>query len=212
MRDRTSVDRALGVLQNSLKTLFPHPQLPQSPYPAAHITPSELSDDRRRHVIGLMRVNHTGEVCAQALYQSQALTARTPELTQALHQASLEEHDHLLWCEQRLSELGGRTSLLNPFFYAGSFALGCLAGWAGDEWNLGFLAHTEEQVAAHLQRHLDDIQAEDPISFALLKRMQEDELKHREQALMSGAKHFPQWLQQGMQWTSRLMTYSAYRV
>ena len=171
-----------------------------------------LSDDRRRLSARLMRVNHTGEVCAQALYQGQCLTARQPALYDMLRRAALEEGDHLRWCEQRLDELGGRTSVLNPAFYAGAFTLGALAGAAGDRWSLGFLDETEQQVERHLDRHLERIAPEDRRSRAVLAQMREDERHHAASAREAGAARLPLPLRLAMRAGSKLMTGPTYWV
>jgi ubiquinone biosynthesis monooxygenase Coq7 len=159
-----------------------------------------------------MRVNHVGEVCAQALYQGQALTARDPHARQALERAAREEEDHLAWSAERVHELGGRTSLLNPLWYAGAFAIGTVAGALGDRWNLGFLAETERQVEEHLSGHLERLPSEDARTRTLVEAMRADEARHRDTALRLGAAELPRPVRLAMRVASGLMTRVAYRV
>jgi ubiquinone biosynthesis monooxygenase Coq7 len=159
-----------------------------------------------------MRVNHTGEICAQALYQGQALTARNINARAALKCAAAEETDHLAWTAQRVEELGGRVSVLNPLFYAGSFALGAMAGFAGDKWNLGFLAETERQVESHLAGHLERLPAADAKSRAIVDKMMVDEARHAQTALDHGGAELPAPLKKAMQTASRVMTTATFRV
>ena len=172
---------------------------------------ADLNDAERAHAAGLMRVNHAGEVCAQALYQSQALTARSDAIRNAMEQAAREEIDHLHWCEQRLEELNSHGSRLNPFWYAGSFLIGGLAGLAGDRWNLGFVAETERQVVRHLESHLHELPAQDARSRAIVAQMKLDEAEHATLAVASGAAELPAPVKQSMQLASKLMTTLAYR-
>jgi ubiquinone biosynthesis monooxygenase Coq7 len=158
----------------------------------------------------LMRVNHSGEVAAQALYQGQALSARNPNLAKAMRQAASEEMDHLAWCEQRLRELNARTSLLNPLWYAGSFAIGALAGTLGDRASLGFIAETEKQVEAHLRGHLERLPAADHRSRSIVGQMKHDEVAHGAQAASLGAEELPFLLRSAMRLTSRVMTGCSY--
>ncbi len=181
-------------------------------YPDAQVPEAEMSEAEKRHAAGLMRVNHSGEVCAQALYQGQALTARNPEAAKALLEASDEETEHLAWCERRLSDLGSHKSFLNPLWYAGSFALGALAGALGDKWNLGFLAETERQVEGHLDGHLSSLPEQDAKSRAIVEQMKADEIKHAETALAHGGAELPAPVRKAMQTTSKLLTFAAYRV
>ena len=177
----------------------------------ARDVPEVDSDARSRaHAAALMRVNHVGEVCAQALYQGQAMTARDPHARHQLEQASREEEDHLAWSAERIRELDGRTSILNPLWYAGSFAIGALAGAAGDRWNLGFLAETERQVEEHLTGHLDRLPPEDQRTRALVEAMRADEARHRDSALRLGAAPLPSPVRAGMRLASGVMTRIAY--
>lgn len=178
--------------------------------PAEALPEAELSDSDRRHAAALMRVNHVGEVCAQALYQGQALTARYPHARHALERAAKEEEDHLAWSGQRVRELGGRTSLLNPLWYAGAFAVGSVAGALGDRWNLGFLAETERQVEEHLSGHLERLPSEDTRTRTLVEAMRADEARHRDTALRLGAAELPRPMRLAMRFASGVMTRIAY--
>jgi len=171
------------------------------------LEPAELE-----HAAGLMRVNHVGEVCAQALYQSQKIFARNPEIQEMLHHSGQEEMDHLAWCETRLQELGSHTSYLNPFWYAGSFAIGMAAGLAGDKWSLGFVAETEKQVEQHLESHLEKLPENDHRSRAIVDQMRRDEIEHGQAALRAGGVSLPNPIQQTMKWMSKVMTASAYKI
>jgi len=180
--------------------------------PAQSVAESELDVHSRRHAAALMRVNHVGEVCAQALYQGQALTARDPHARSTLALAAQEEEDHLAWSAERIRELDGRTSVLNPLWYAGAFAIGAAAGAAGDRWNLGFLAETERQVEEHLAGHLDRLPAEDQRTRALVAAMRADEARHRQTALGLGAAELPAPVRMAMRLASGVMTRIAYRI
>ena len=157
-----------------------------------------------------MRINHCGEVCAQALYNGQALTTKNPQTAQALQQASKEETEHLAWCEKRIHALGGHTSLLNPLWYAGSFTLGAIAGAIGDKWNLGFLAETEHQVGAHLDKHLHELPANDEKSRAILEQMKTDEAQHADTAISLGGAELPAPIKSAMKQMSKVMTSTTY--
>ena len=182
------------------------------PSPGAGLEGAELAPEARARSAALMRVNHAGEVCAQALYQAQALAARSPHTAAALAHAAREEEDHLAWCARRIEALGGRTSALGPLWYAGSFALGALAGLAGDRWSLAFLAETERQVEAHLDGHLERLPAADHATRAIVRQMREDEARHRDTAVRLGAAETPAPLRAAMRATARVMTTLAYRV
>ena len=173
---------------------------------------SELAAEDRLHVAGLMRINHTGEVCAQALYQGQALTAKLPKVREKMEQAAAEEIDHLVWCEERLRQLGSHTSHLNPVWYGLSFAMGAAAGIAGDRWSLGFVAATEERVCEHLSDHLEQLPEEDRKSRRILEQMLEDERRHGDLALEAGGEVFPEPVKRAMTAVSRLMTSTSYRI
>ncbi len=182
--------------------------------PADRLTPdtAPMSAADRRHVAGLMRINHVGEVCAQALYQAQKLTARTPEVRAQMDAAAAEEEDHLAWCAERLRELGSRPSLLNPVWYAGAFAIGCLAGRAGDRISLGFVAETERQVEHHLTGHLERLPAADGRSRAILEQMRDDEIRHGDAARDAGGVPLPGPVRALMRAASKVMTTAAYRI
>lgn len=182
------------------------------PSPGSDLAEVPLDEPGRAHAAGLMRVNHAGEVCAQALYQGQALTARDPRNRVALEQAAIEEQDHLAWSAQRIRELGGRTSLLNPFWYAGAFAAGAAAGALGDRWNLAFLAETERQVEEHLAGHLARLSPSDQKTRAIVGAMRDDEARHRATAIALGAADLPELARLGMRAMAKVMTTVAYRV
>jgi len=182
------------------------------PSPAERLPEQPISEEERAHAAALMRVNHVGEVCAQALYQGQALTARQPEARAALEKAAREEEDHLAWSAERIRELGGRPSLLNPLWYAGSFAIGALAGALGDKWNLAFLAETERQVEEHLGGHLEALPQDDRRTRAVVEAMRADEARHRASALELGAAELPEPVKRAMRLASKVMTSVAYRV
>lgn len=212
MRDYSALDRLLMHFDTAIRTVAGKPLVTQRPYPAADIAEPGLDAATRQHIAGLMRVNHAGEVAAQALYQGQSLTARNPALREKLAEAAAEENDHLAWTENRIHELGASTSLLNPLWYGGSFAIGALAGALGDKWNLGFLAETERQVVEHLQAHSRQLPAEDARSRAILQQMQVDEAKHATTAIEQGAGELPSPVKKLMRAMSKVMTSSAYRV
>ena len=184
----------------------------QKEYPAkAHPQP-ELNEREKKHVTGLMRVNHVGEIAAQALYKAQALTAVDDELKKIMKQSADEEIDHLDWCEQRLNELDGHVSYLMPIWYLGSFGIGALAGVFGDKWNLGFIAETEHQVVRHLEKHLEELPEGDERSRAILEQMREDESHHAAEAETLGAKKLPEGIKRLMMLASKLMTKTAYHI
>ena len=182
------------------------------PSPANNIEKNQLSEKDSRHSAGLMRVNHAGEVCAQALYQGQALTAKLPEVRAEMAQAAAEEIDHLAWCEQRLKELNSRPSLLNPLWYGLSFTLGAGAGLIGDNISLGFVAATEDQVCRHLDSHLNLLPRADLKSREIIEQMRADEAKHAEAAMSAGGVEFPAPVKALMSATASVMTYTSYRV
>lgn len=180
------------------------------PNPAEDVPEADLSERERRHAAALMRVNHVGEICAQALYQGQSVTSRTPSLRAELAQAAQEETEHLAWTEARIAELGGRKSLLNPLWYGGALAIGLAAGAGGDRWNLGFLAETERQVGAHLDGHLKRLPAADHRSRAIVAQMRSDELAHAAAAVRLGAAELPRPVGMAMRVASGFMTRLAY--
>jgi ubiquinone biosynthesis monooxygenase Coq7 len=208
-RTITALDRLIGEIDKSIKVLA-------APARAARALPQDPAGDftleraEQLRSIRLMRVNHSGEVAAQALYQGQAATAHDPGVATAMRHAAAEETDHLAWCEQRLDELGGRTSRLNPFWYAGSWLIGAAAGIAGDRWSLGFIAATEQQVESHLHDHLQRLPAADRRSRAILEQMKHDEIAHGAKATALGARALPPPLRLGMRMPARLMTSCSY--
>lgn len=205
-----TADRLLIGLDNALRTLFGRPQVTERGNPADTIEEAQMSEGERDLAARLMRINHTGEVCAQALYQGQALTAKLPEIRDSMERAAQEENDHLAWCETRLIELENRKSLLNPLWYAGSFLIGATAGLAGDKWSLGFVAETEHQVEAHLNDHMGRIPAQDRKSRVILEQMKEDEIHHATVALEAGGADLPAPIKLAMKLTSKVMTKSVY--
>lgn len=180
--------------------------------PAGEEPEASLSEPERKHTAGLMRVNHTGEVCAQALYQGQALTARLPRVQKSMELAAKEEEDHLAWCEDRLQELESQPSIFNPLWYAMSFGIGAAAGLAGDKWSLGFVEETEHQVCAHLDEHLEQLPAQDIRSKKILTQMNEDEAKHAAMAKRAGAATLPSPIKKLMTSVSKVMTTAAYKL
>ena len=206
-----STDRLLASLNHAMATLagavHSHRPTPQATTPT-----QPLSSTEQAHAGALMRINHVGEVCAQALYQAQALSARSPELRAQMLKAAEEEEDHLVWTQQRLEALNARPSLLNPLWYAGAFAIGCLAGRLGDKVSLGFVVETERQVEAHLAGHLQTLPEHDVDSRAVVEQMQADEARHAHQAQAAGAAELPRPAQWLMQCAAKVMTSVAYRV
>ena len=203
------LDRLIAAFDNGLRTLLA-PAHSARPVPGDSVAETALTVAERQLAASLMRVNHSGEICAQALYQGQALTAREPAARAALERAAAEETDHLAWTQQRIAELGGRASLLNPLWYAGSFALGAAAGLLGDKWNLGFLAETERQVEGHLEGHLDRLPAQDGKSRAIVDQMKSDEARHARSAEEYGAAELPEPVKLAMKLGSRVMTRTSF--
>ena len=212
MRRYTFFDRLIGEADKVLRTLAHDAVSASRASPAEHLPEAGLSPEEQRQISGFMRINHTGEVCAQALYHGQALTARLPTVRQEMEHAAQEEVDHLAWCQQRLNQLGASPSVLNPVFYAASFSIGALAGLAGDKWSLGFVAETERQVCDHLQGHLTRLPLNDLRTRAVLAQMHEDEAAHRDMALKAGAATLPEPIQKAMQAMSTVMTGTTYYV
>jgi ubiquinone biosynthesis monooxygenase Coq7 len=203
------IDRAIVQFDRVLRTLFSPPVAARAA-PDEDLPEAELTDQERRHSAALMRVNHTGEICAQALYHGQALTARSEPVRRLMEQAAREEGDHLAWTAARVEQLQGHTSVLNPLFYAGAFALGVAAGTLGDRWNLGLLAETERQVEGHLDGHLELLPLADAKSRALVRQMKQEETAHAQMARLHGARELPQALKRAMRAAARLMTGSTY--
>jgi len=202
-------DRLIIALDNGLRTLFARAHSAR-PVPGTDIAEAELSAAERELTAALMRINHSGEICAQALYQGQALTARDAQARAALELAAAEETDHLAWTAQRIEELGGRKSVLDPLWYAGSFAIGVATGLLGDQWNLGFLAETERQVEGHLEGHLGRLPPQDGRSRAILDQMKDDEARHARTAVEHGAAELPAPFRLAMKLGSRVMTRTAF--
>lgn len=202
-------DTLITEFDTGLRTLFAKPHSARM-HPDANVAEAELSEAEKKQAGALMRVNHTGEVCAQALYSGQSLTSRSAETTTALKQAAQEETEHLAWCESRITQLGSRTSLLNPLFYLGSFSLGAIAGAIGDKWSLGFVEETEKQVGAHLTSHLEKLPQADQKTRKIIEQMQEDEAKHANEARQHGAVELPVPVKLLMKQVSKLMTSSSY--
>ena len=211
-RHYSPLDHLLLNFDQALRTVAGRPLVTERPNPADALAETDLSEAERMESARLMRINHTGEVAAQALYQGQALTARLEAVRERMEQAAREENDHLEWCEQRVRELGGRTSLLNPFWYLGSFAIGVTAGAIGDKWSLGFVAETENQVIRHLDDHLQRLPAQDDRSRAILEQMKEDEAHHGATAKAAGGADLPAPVRGLMQLMSKVMTTTAYRL
>jgi len=194
----------------ALKTVFGQPETTDRPLPGKDLQEQVLTEQEQTVSASLMRVNHAGEVSAQALYQGQALTATLPEVRSAMEQAALEENDHLVWCQQRVDDFGSHTSVLNPLWYAGSFVMGAVAGKIGDKWSLGFVAETEKQVVKHLDEHLEQISEQDAKSRAILEQMKTDELHHGTIALEAGGATLPKPVQAVMGLMSKVMTKTSY--
>lgn len=207
-RRYSPIDHLLINLDQAIRTVCGRPQTSERPRPAAPET--ELEPAEQQYSARLMRINHTGEVCAQALYQGQALTARLGAVRESMDRAAIEENDHLAWCESRIEELNSHTSFLNPFFYTGSFLIGTLAGKAGDRWSLGFVAETEHQVVRHLENHLERLPADDHQSRAIIEQMKEDEGRHATSALEAGGAALPLPVRLLMKATSKVMTSTTY--
>jgi ubiquinone biosynthesis monooxygenase Coq7 len=206
------LDGFINEFDTALRSVFGGANARRSnPGAELHLGPT-LNALEREHSAGLMRVNHVGEVCAQALYQSQKLVARNPEIQAMLRHSAQEEMDHLAWCETRLHELGSHTSYLNPIWYVGSFAIGLLAGLAGDKWSLGFVAETEKQVENHLESHLQKLPSEDYRSRAIVDQMRIDEIEHGQAAIEAGGVALPKPIKNAMQAMSKIMTETAYKI
>ncbi|KXS32340.1 MAG: 2-nonaprenyl-3-methyl-6-methoxy-1,4-benzoquinol hydroxylase [Candidatus Gallionella acididurans] len=204
-------DRLIVEFDKGLRTLF-SPAHSARDYPDANVPEASMNETEKKNAAALMRVNHSGEICAQALYQGQALTARDPAVQQKLQQAAQEETEHLAWTARRVHELGGHLSMLNPFWYTGSLAIGAVAGLLGDRWNLGFLAETERQVGDHLQSHLDRLPAQDEKSRAIVKQMYSDETGHADMARSLGGAELPRSVQLAMKLNGKVMTGASYWV
>jgi ubiquinone biosynthesis monooxygenase Coq7 len=211
-RQLTPLDRLLASANNALRTVAAPAGRSARPNPAQHIIDADLDDHQKAHAAGLMRVNHAGEVCAQALYQGHAAVARDKSIEEQIQQAADEEFDHLAWCEERIHELGEGVSKLSPFWYAGAFAIGAASGMLGDKWSLGFIAETEKQVCAHLDSHLEALPLEDAKSRAIVEQMRDEEEEHGDNAIEAGAAELPAPVKRLMQLTAKVMTKTAYWV
>ncbi len=211
-RELSRVDRLLASANNALRTIAAPAGRPARDNPARTLEDARLTAAEKSHAAGLMRVNHAGEIAAQALYQGHATVARDKTVEQQMQRAADEEFDHLAWCEQRLEELGESPSKLAPVWYAGAFAIGAASGILGDKWSLGFIAETERQVCAHLDSHLDGLPEEDARSRAIVKTMRDEEQEHGENAVSAGAAELPEPVKKLMRLTAKVMTTTAYRV
>ena len=208
-RQLSPLDGLISQFDRTLRTLWGiHPA--QRPNPAGNITETVTAPEDRRHVAGLMRVNHSGEVAAQALYHGQAMTARSAATHESMVAASQDETDHLAWCAERIAELGGHRSVLNPLWYAGSFAIGAIAGLAGDRASLGFVAETERQVVNHLDSHVRQLPDGDARTRAIIEKMSADEARHGHDATAAGGMSLPRSIRALMSLTSKIMTKTAY--
>lgn len=203
------LDTLVSEFDKALRALFVAAPT-RRPMPGADLPEADMSDDEKRHVAALMRVNHCGEICAQALYQGQALSSHDPAVRGELKQAAWEETEHLNWTERRIAELGGRKSILNPLWYAGSLAIGVVVGKCGDRWSLGFLAETERQVEGHLENHKARLPVQDRKSWEMLEQMKADEIRHAETANHYGARELPVPVRLAMKLSSKLMTRLSY--
>ncbi|HCM05493.1 MAG TPA: demethoxyubiquinone hydroxylase family protein [Oceanospirillales bacterium] len=212
MRHLSPFDKLIQNADSALRTLIPGAANQQRPSPAQLSDEHELDEKERKHAAGLMRINHTGEVCAQGLYQGQALTAKLPEVREAMEEAAAEEVDHLVWCEDRITQLGSHTSVLNPAFYGLSFGIGALAGAVSDKISLGFVAETERQVCKHLTEHMTSLPTQDEKSKKILLQMLDDEAKHATAALEAGGYEFPLPVRFAMTGLSKVMTKSVYKI
>ncbi len=212
MKQFSFLDKCCLGIDQIVRALANNPKTSARIYPARGVPESTLSDAERKHAAACMRVNHAGEICAQALYHGQGLASRSAHLQAQMQEAAIEEGDHLAWCQQRLDELGSHTSYLNPFWYAGAFWMGVTAGLIGDQWSLGFVVETERQVVKHLQTHLQSLPAQDEKSYKILQQMAQDEAAHRDAALAAGARELPDFIKTLMTFASKIMVKTAYRL
>lgn len=212
VRHLSPLDMFLNQADRALRTLSPDTQVHARPSPSQGQADTQMSDEQRQHAAGLMRVNHTGEVMAQALYQGQALTAKLPKIRAEMEHAANEEIDHLAWCEERTRQLGSHTSLLNPLWYGISFGMGATAGLLGDKISLGFVSAVEDQVCNHLEEHLETLPQEDSKSRAIVEQMLEDEAHHSHVALEAGGIRFPAPVKGIMSLVSKAMTKTSYKI
>ena len=211
-RQYSFFDKLCMSFDQAIRTLTDNAITTGEVYPGRAVAEEDMNDAERKHAAGLMRVNHAGEVCAQALYHGQAVASRDVAVQKKMEHAALEEGDHLDWCKKRLDELGSHTSYLNPLWYAGSFCIGMAAGMIGDKWSLGFVAETERQVIKHLTGHMAVLPVQDQRSYKILERMERDEARHRDDAIVSGAHDLPLYIKSVMALTSKMMVKTAYYV
>ena len=212
MRQLSALDQIFNHLDRSLRAVHGQHQGTARPHPASSLTDDDLSETESRHAAGLMRVNHAGEIAAQALYNGQSLTAQSPVVKARMQESAQEEADHLAWCKQRVEELGQSTSLLGPMWYWGSFTIGAIAGATGDKWSLGFIKETEDQVIQHLQEHQQSLPDRDAKSRAIVKQMIIDEAHHGDKAVDLGGVPLPSPVKQLMRLTAKVMTTLSYRI
>ena len=211
-RELSAIDRLLAGANDALRTIAAPAGRPARENPAGLIKESQLSPSEKSHAAGLMRVNHAGEVAAQALYKGHASVARDAEIEKQMQSAAAEEFDHLAWCEQRIQELGEEPSRLSPVWYAGAYTIGAVSGILGDKWSLGFIAETERQVVEHLDKHLDGLPREDARSRAIVEQMRDEEAEHGEKAIEAGAADLPPPVKTLMRFAAKFMTRTAYWV
>jgi ubiquinone biosynthesis monooxygenase Coq7 len=211
-RDFNALDQLVAGLDDALRAIAGRPQTTERANPAANVEATELSDAERKHAAGLMRVNHAGEIAAQGLYQGQALTAKLERVREQMERSALEEEDHLAWCENRLTELGSGPSALAPLWFGSAYAMGALAGAAGDRWSLGFVVETERQVVEHLESHLEHLPEADQKSRAVVAQMRADEQEHAQVAKRAGAAELPAPIKALMRLTAKVMTTTAYKI
>lgn len=211
-RHYTFLDRLCLGLDQALRSLTDNVKTTGAAYPGKSVEEQDLTTEQRKHSAGLMRINHAGEICAQALYHGQGVVSRSVDVQEKMQVSAIEEGDHLSWCKKRLDELGSHSSYLNPLWYSGSFCIGMIAGMIGDKYSLGFVAETERQVVNHLQGHLHQLTDNDKRSYTILKRMESDEAKHRDDAIALGANELPDAIRKIMAFTSKIMVKTAYWV
>lgn len=209
-RQYSIFDKLCLGLDQAVRALTDNAKTSGHVYPAKDTLEEPLSDEQRKQSAALMRINHAGEICAQALYHGQGMVSRSHEIQEKMQQAAIEEGDHLHWCRQRLDELGSHTSYLNPVWYVGSFCIGMVAGMIGDKWSLGFVVETERQVIKHIEGHLQLLPAQDHCSYKVLQQMEQDEAKHRDEAILSGAAELPDAIKKCMTFTAKIMVKTAY--
>ncbi len=212
IRHYSLIDQLCLGIDQALRSVFNHPNTSGRAYPAEDVPMLPQENASQQRSASIMRINHAGEICAQALYHGQGLVSRSQKIQDKMQQAAIEEGDHLAWCHQRLMELGSHTSYLAPIWYAGSFAIGLMAGLMGDPWSLGFLAETEHQVVKHLEKQMHLLPEDDRRSHLILQQMQQDEKQHRDEAVRAGALSLPQSIKQAMQWVSGIMVKTTYWV